>query len=370
VNVNDNQRGFSILELMIALGVMLIIMASVVTLMKGGMRVSNTTFELTDAQESLRTAQEYINRDLVVAGDGLRSVPKVRVPSGFVTNYLTLTPVTDVNDPGIIPLAILTSDDNVPASTAVRNTSPAVTVRSTPNVTDRMTMLALDRTFNPIALLSSATAVNTSNVTISIAAADLSKFTVGEIYFITSELGGAFGTITSITAASGATPPKLVFASGDTYGLNNMSSTGPLKAVSAGGTLPTSLMRMQIIHYFINSNGLLIRREFGVIGAGFTDSIVAEHVTNLQFRYVLDLTDAGGFVMQPVRRLANSDQQDAVRQVEVTCSAETVHFVNTQNVNGSQAATRQEITMTTSTSVRNIQFREALQPTADDPSVQ
>jgi hypothetical protein len=126
---------------------------------------------------------------------------------------------------------------------------------------------------------------------------------------------------------------------------------------------------MQIVHYFVNSNGLLTRRVFGVSGAGFTDSIIAEHVTNLQFRYVVNLADANGFVQQPVTRLINTDQQFAVRQVECTTTTETVHFVGTQNTNGVLSATRQQLTMTTSTSVRNLQFREALQPQADDPAL-
>jgi type II secretory pathway pseudopilin PulG len=362
----DSQRGFALIELVIAMGMMLVLFGSIMVLMKDGLRVGNTTYEMTDAQESLRSAHEYISRDLVVAGDGLRGINNIRVPLGFVTNYLSQTPIEDPKAPGYVDLSILTSDDDVPAGTAVLNTAPAVTVRSNPSTTDRLTVVESDRTFTTIGL--PATAINGSGSNIVVSPADIGKFSIGEIYFITSEQGAAFGTITNITGAAGATP-NLVFSTGDTYGLNRAVLNGPISFVSAKGTLPTSLMRMQIVHYFVNSNGLLIRRVFGVKGAGFSDSVMAEHVTNMQFRYALSLPDANGFVQQPIRRLATSEQQVSVRQVEVTISTETVHFVNNQTVNGKLNASRQNLTMTTSTSVRNLQFRQALQPTSDDPSL-
>jgi hypothetical protein len=56
--------------------------------------------------------------------------------------------------------------------------------------------------------------------------------------------------------------------------------------VAGLNTSPVAVMRLQIIQYYVTSSGLLMRRVIGVRGAGFRDSVVAEHVTNLQFRYV------------------------------------------------------------------------------------
>ena len=184
-------------------------------------------------------------------------------------------------------------------------------------------------------------------------------FTTGEIYFITSERGATFGTITAIDAGN----RRLTFASGDAYGLNQAVDDGPIDLVSTDTTnndanVATSLMRMRIIHYFINSDGLLVKRVLGVRGAGFTDSVIAERVTDLQMRYLLNVPDANGFVTQPVTVLANNDQQVGVRQVEVALTTETVRPVLRNQ-------TRQ-LTMTTSTGVRNMQFLRALQPTLEN----
>src|SRR5882762_8436987 len=146
-----NQQGYSILELIIGMAVMLIISSAVVTLLKSAMTIATTSYEVTEAQESLRTAQEYINRDLMNAGDGLKSINTLRVPSGFVTSYLTLAPIIDPLDnmpAGIINLGILTTDNNVPGTTAVTGASPAANVR---NNTDRQTILEVDPDFVVIA---------------------------------------------------------------------------------------------------------------------------------------------------------------------------------------------------------------------------
>jgi hypothetical protein len=69
------------------------------------------------------------------------------------------------------------------------------------------------------------------------------------------------------------------------------------------------------------------------------------------------MRDANGYVVQPVTALTTSQQELAVRQVEVTVTVETPHAIGT-TLNGG----RQVLSMNTSTSVRNMQFKQALQP--------
>lgn len=342
------QSGFSLLELTVAVAVMLIITASVLTFMKDSLRISLTTHELTDAQESVRTAQEFINRDLTSGGDGLRNMGNICLRSAFVTNYLTRNPNNNPCGVGLVNFPLIHSDNNLPANITVLGTNPVVKVRTNPTSTDRMTLLQSDPNpnFPPIGL--AATAITGLGLNIRVPAADINKFNVGEIWFITSSAGATFGTITAKNAATFT----LTFATGDTYGLNQANAAGPINLVSGNGTLPTTIMRMRIIHYFVNDRGLLVRRTFGIANGGYTDSVIAEHITNLQFRYILAPTDTG-LAQQPVAQLA-IDEQGEVRQVEVSVTSETSHPINNGN--------RQPITMTTTTSVRNYQFMEALQP--------
>jgi prepilin-type N-terminal cleavage/methylation domain-containing protein len=358
-----NQQGFSLIEMILTMGIMVIVMTAVASLMRSSMSLSVNAYEMTDAQESLRTAQEFINRDLVSAGDGLKTMSNIPVTKTFVNNYLSLNPIVDPSLPATVTnLGILTTDNDVPANTVVKGpdpsiaTNPLVYVRSSPVLTDRQTMLQIDSDFTPIALL--APAINAAGSTITISDADVGRFTAGEIYFLTSSVGGTFATVTSVVNDAGATS-TLTFAqgaaAGDKFGLNVTGAGGRINTISAGGTLATSLQRMRIIHYFVTADGMLMRRVFGVKGAGFRESAIADHVISVQFAYSLS-PDANGNIVQPVTRLTSLDQQIAVRQVEVTVTVETPHA--TQN------GQRPTLSMTTSTSVRNMQFRQALQPTA------
>lgn len=348
---SSNERGFSILELIIAVAVMVIITGAIATLLTDTLKVTTATYEITDAQENLRIAQEYINRDLINAGDGLKSISTIRVPRTFVTNYLSLNPVPDTSLPSnTVNLGILTSDNNTPASTNVLGSNPATTVRTG---TDRQTMLEIDPTFTPIALPASPSrSINSTGSTITVSSSDIGKFSVGEIYFVTSAIGATFVTIT----AKDASTRVLSVFNGDTYGLNVTGTSGHLKTISVGGTIAASLMRMRIIHYYVNANKILMRREFGIKGGGFRDSIIAEHVLNVQFNYSLNIVDGNGNVAQPTGTITNTEQRLAVRQVEVTVTVESPRAMQ----NGIQPT----LSATTSTSVRNMQFRQALQPTA------
>ena len=79
-----NQEGFSLIEMIITMAVMLIVTAAIASLVKSSISIATATYELTDAQESLRTAQEFINRDLMSAGDGLRNMANIPVTKTFV----------------------------------------------------------------------------------------------------------------------------------------------------------------------------------------------------------------------------------------------------------------------------------------------
>ncbi|MGB9179744.1 MAG: type II secretion system protein [Pyrinomonadaceae bacterium] len=374
VTRKNSQSGFSLLELLIVVAVMAVVTGAVVAMMKDGMKVSSTTFELVNAQESLRTAHEYINRDVTQTGDGLKNVSPILIPRLFVTTYLTRNAFLNTlsTNANVVDMGLVTSDNDVPSGTAVAGSNPAVNVytdtRTSPATpTDRVTILANDPSFNQ---QMGAISVNAADIDLSgtavrlkLTSADFNRanFKVGEIYFITSQAGGTFGTITDI---QGGGNPRLVFDTGDTYNLNTQNLLNTIVGMSGNnGTLPVSIMRMRIIHYYVNSGNLLVRRVFGVANAGFTDNVIAEHVTNMQVRFTLNPTGAGA-PPQPVSQITDSVQLKGIRQAEFVVTAETTHAVGNQNINGTVTPRSQALTMTTSVSIRNMQFREALQPTS------
>lgn len=349
------QHGFSLMELLIAMTVMTIVMGAAFVLLGRSLNFANVTYQMTEAEQTLRTSHELVNRDLTTAGDGLRAVSTIKVPVGFVQNYLTRTPVVDPATPNYPNLGLVTSDDNVPASTAVPQTNPAKSVRAG---TDRASLLVQDTNFSPVSLLAGRVTYNGTSTSIVVPAADIGRFQPNEIYAILSNGSVAFGVITSISAGT----YTLVLTNGDALSINETGANAPIFQVTQmntttkASTQAASIIRLQIIHYFVTNDGLLIRRVFGVRGASFLDSIVGEHVNNLQFRYLLNTPDPDGFVAPPVSQLSLENQAD-VRQVEATIVVETVRAINNTNAGNNG---RQTITSTMATTVRNLQFREAL----------
>jgi Tfp pilus assembly protein PilW len=359
----NRQAGFSMMELMISMATMTIITGCAFALIGGSIKYTHATYHVTDAEQTLRTAHEIINRDLTTAGNGLKGVGNIWVPKPFVSNYLTLIP--DSSDPN--NLALLVSDDSVPGTTVVAQSNP---VKNVLDLSDRITMLTQDTSFNngnAVSLFAGQITVAGSNTNLVVGASNIGLFQAGEIYAVNTQNGMAFGVITSINT----TTNTLVMTNGDVYGLNQTGTNpaAPIYAVAglaAGPSIAASVIRMQIIHYYVNENNLLVRRVFGVKGAGFVDSVIAEHVVNLQFRYLLNKTDPNGFVPQPVRQVPPADRQ-TVREVETTIAVETVRAVNVVTNSNSASSTcgasangKQSICSTTATTVRNLQFRKAL----------
>ena len=348
----NRQGGFSMIELMISMATMTIVTGAAFALIGSSIKFSSATYHLTDTEQGLRTAQEIINRDLTTAGDGLKGIGTIQVPLVFVQSYLTQTPVVISGNPNYVNMALVTSDDNVPGTTAVPQASPAATVLGG---TDRLTLLTEDYTsFAPVTVLAGKITQSSPNTNIVVLAADIGKFQAGEMYALVAQNSAAFFVISSVNSSTNT----LTVTNGDIYSINQTGSGTPINVVSVAGTAPSTIVRIQMIHYFVNSNNLLVRRVFGVKGATFVDNVIAEHVTKMQFRYLVNLTDANGFVPQPTTQLATSQQQLAVREVETTIAVETLRAVNAITANNNTG--KQVISSTTVTTVRNLQFRQAL----------
>jgi Tfp pilus assembly protein PilW len=353
-----HQAGYSLVELLIGMGVMIVIVGATMAIINGSLKFSHSIFYVTDAEESLRSAHELINRDLVSAGDGLKSIGTITVPIAFASNWLTRTTVVDSSDTTHHQLGLVTSDDAIPLNTAVPSASPAVNFREN---TDRISMLIQDKDFNngnSVSLLPGKITVSGSVTNLLVGSANIGLFQNGEIYAILAQNSAAFGTVTAVNT----TTYTISMANGDTFGLNQTGATAPFTTVSGivagASTQNVAIIRLRIIQYYVTATGMMMRRVFGVRGSGFTETPIAEHVTNLQFRYVTNLSDANGFVQQPVRVISTPIQQSAIREVETTIECETVRAVNkVTNANANTSANgKQTISITTATSVRNLQF--------------
>ncbi len=206
------------------------------------------------------------------------------------------------------------SDNDVPAGKNVPGTNPATTVFPG---SDRISFLTEDKTFISIPLATGD--VDAGQGSIVVPNARYADFQIGEVYFLSNGVSGTFGTITNKNSGEN----KIFWENGDTFGLNRTGTTGSLNTVR-GANLPMNLIRVHLIHYFVNAGNHLVRRVFGISGAGFVDSVIAEHVTNLQFRYILKPNSDGTILTQPTAQF-DLDDAVSVRMIEPFVEVETAY---------------------------------------------
>jgi prepilin-type N-terminal cleavage/methylation domain-containing protein len=338
------QKGFSIMELMIVIVLTLIILVAVFSLMQGVIKTANANYELTLAQQGLRNSQEFLTRDILTAGDGLKGLSNIWIPTAFATGNLTArtASVLDPAGSGFTSLGSVVSDNNVPGGTNVKFVNPARQILAG---SDRITILSRDASFSTIDLATGD--VNFSTGKMNIPGARINDFTAGEIYFISNGVAGAFGTVTSVDSNA------IYWANGDAYGLNRVGPTGQVASITNRGTYPVVLSRVKIIHYYVDDENKLVRRVFGVRGGGFIDNVVAENLTALQFRYILKPSSGTVIFDQPKEQIEISEGL-LVRLIESHLKVETAHPL--------QDGQKHRVDSTMQNGVRNIQFLEAAVP--------
>lgn len=341
----NNQKGFSLIELLIVLVITLVILGAVFSLMRGTIITANNNYEMTAAAQGLRNAQEFISRDLLIVGDGLKGISNIWLPTTFVTGYLTARKANFIDplNQGFVSVGAVVSDEKVPAGVNVQNISPATTV--SPG-TDRISMLAVDPSFSPVTLPANSTNVTTGEIVIP--GGSTSSFKVGEIYYLTGSGNGTFGAVTRKTGTS------IFWEEGDSFGLNRLGNAGNIAPASGiDGKQPSTLLRVNIIHYFVDAERKLIRRVFGVKEKSFIDNTVAEHVVGLKFSYVLKPDSGTMIYKQPVSQI-NLSEAASVRIVEPVVEIETAYPLQDGN--------HRRVEGVTQIGVRNLQFSEAVEP--------
>src|SRR5829696_720989 len=108
-----NQAGFSMMELVVVMVIMLIIMGAAFTLMRGTIITANANYEMTSASQGLRNSQEFLTRDILTLGDGIKDLGKIWLPTRFAATYLTVRAAGNI-DPtatGYVSMGGVLSDD-------------------------------------------------------------------------------------------------------------------------------------------------------------------------------------------------------------------------------------------------------------------
>jgi type II secretory pathway pseudopilin PulG len=272
-----SDKGFSTLELMIALCIVAFIVAGANQIFQSAVQANEGGTLKSDADENYRAAMALVVRDMMQAGQGLPT-GGIPIPSG--------TGAVAINRPAP-PGSSLTFPSG---STVLSAVSPGAALG--PAVlgltTDMITILCADNTLalNSTPLQAIATDGSTMTVNSGTPITGSNGIAVGDLILFSNALGNAIQQVTSTSGTQTVT-----MATSDSLNLNQRSAPqGTLLNLRSGGSFPiTTATRIWMITYYIDATTdalqpRLIRRINNNLGR-----TVAVGIENMQLTY--DLVD-------------------------------------------------------------------------------
>lgn len=360
----NNEKGFSLLELMISVVLFIIITGSIFGLMEITRIDRNRASRRSDTLKNARSAIHLIGRDALNAGLSY-SLTGGKVPEGFLATRLGIP--QDVNSTRD-NLSSIISGNNLNTNTLLPNSGK----------TDVISFAYRDMDFNDgnKITLSGAQAVagSPTNAVVtfvgSTVTTDPAKIqpAVNDLYLVETADGNQ---VAVMATAVDLTNKKIQFAYGDPLGINQ-----PFNGANENGSLlrpcnpPTltencstyvaALKKFNWVSYSVNAQGTLIRTVYGNNPNGTTaaDQIqsqpLAYGIQNMQIRYVLEdgtVTDDPSAGPDGVAG-TNDDTPlnlNSIRQITVTMSVQS-------NENDEQLKTPETITVNATFSTRNLEY--------------
>ncbi len=360
----NKERGFTIVELMVSIAVMLVLMGAAVTVYQKAVQVATITNAQSDMQTELRGALNQLTRDLNQAGTGI-PVGGIPIPSSstggtnphFACDSSTCY-ISTGNDFTQGVLYKITPANGI--GTNILQASDAIIITYLDSV---LSSLANPSACTPACNWgSSSTTTLASNGTTVTMPSGLSPamndpangLNVGDVLMLQNSVGSAVGVVTNFDATSRV----ITFASGDPLNLNQPTATaGNIAALKSGGAYPAvTVSRVMMITYFIRpivSAGVVVDSQLMRQVGARTPTVVADHIEDLQFTY--DVFDTNTATL-------TSNLPDAATGSPAVAKPNQIRKVNVSMTVRSPRTNAQgkydHFTLTTSIGPRNLSFQD------------
>ncbi len=301
------ERGFSLLEMVVAMSIGTILMGAAVQLYSQGVAATWTVSQRAELQQDFRAASNILTRDMSLAGAGLSAHSAIELATS------TTIPRFGCDQTGACYLG---SANNAPGTYPLQSSGAPYlyglitgfeggpTLSSNPQATDTVTVVYTDSNF----LLNcyTATVTNATTITFSIPPGTPTPWPSGCVFppgVTTPQLvnDAAVGLtagdlillanpqvvaeVTGSPTATGGTTFTVPFAAGDVLKMNQAaaSATNSLAGVTAGTA--TSALRLMVITYYLDNTPSPPRlmRQIG----GHSPMPVSENIVYMKFSYDL-----------------------------------------------------------------------------------
>jgi prepilin-type N-terminal cleavage/methylation domain-containing protein len=301
----DGRAGFSLVELMVAMVLVLIIMGGALTSLRDAYRSNESAKAITGLNNNLRIGIDLIVRDFIQVGQGLPTARVIQVPNGAGAARIQRphpqgSPVVSAS--GIECTQWPAGTTTIPAVTPGPGCGPTINGA----ITDTVTTLAVDsmldgfsvQNFNDTDPATGATAT-TATIAIPAVANGGSPVAVGDLMMFAKGSASALVYVTAATAVPAAGGNQtFTFAAGDPMNLNqtavvlngtvdDLATTAPTAANSA------TVSRIRMITYYLDNTidpttpRLMRQMNWGdpLVAVNLRARTVAFALENLRFTY-------------------------------------------------------------------------------------
>lgn len=341
--IRESERGFSLLELIVAMTIFMIVSGSIYGVLRVAQQSRGVVNQQIPLTKSVRLSLNLIGRDTYNAGFGYPLKNTVVLPDNRISTRLG------------IPADFDTSRDTVPPIIVGNNNRPNTFNATAGTMTDQVTFLFKDSTFNLIGSvpnqISQPLNINAATTTAGIdeivpISGSNAACRVNDIYLISGNTGSTLAVATGLSGGN-----IVRFSNLDVLLFNQTGASGPLRGI----TTPASMQRVQMVTYFVTPDGILTRQEFGNVPAAVAsvDDPLVYGVENFQIQYVMNdgtLSDNPSAGPDGIPGTADDVQSNlaAIRQVRFTISVRSTEL----DRNGQPS----RVTMTSTFSTRNLGY--------------
>lgn len=348
--IKNSEKGFSLLELLVAMIIFLIVTAAAYGVLLVGKRSRTTVNEQVQLTKNVRVALNLIGRDTYNAGYNFPLKSSVNLPDNRVTTLVGVP--NDADSATDIVTPIIAGNDINPNTFAVPNTN-----------TDQITFLFKDSTFNltgdagppdkrvsqPFVVSNLALNSSVAEATINPSSGTNAACEVNDLFIVTGSNGSALGVVTKKSGSD-----KIQFGAGDVLNFNQNGSFSPIAVLSPSFTM----QRITLVSYFVADDGTLTRRDYAnntSVSAAqpYVDNPLVYGVEDFQIQYVLadgTLSDNPGAGADG--KAGNNDDNpinlNSVRQIRYTISVKSTET--------NETGQPYRMTMTASYGTRNLGY--------------
>lgn len=330
------QAGFSLIELLVALGLLMVFMGMAFRLFDQLTALNQSVVEVAEVNDNLNAAVTLMTRDLLSAGSGM---PTGGIAVGSGSNASPVTrpswnaqtfPVTNGVLSAIMPGYQLgpVSDGRATDEVTILMVDPQSPVYPLSKITPSGSQVTIDNSIN---LSDPAQQINT-----------------GDLLMLSNANGNVLGMATNVIPNSN----KVLFAASDPLNINQPSAShGNIASLQNAGSNtypPTVMYRIHMITYYIDTSGTEPRLMRRINNQAAVE--VADDVDVLQFTYDYD-DPASGDLLTDQPTVAAPNQ---IRQVHLLVEARSQRRLR-------QSGQYLRRTLSTSVAARNLSYKNRYQ---------